>query len=128
MVGGNAGFLSRINYLSGHCYAAALKSRACYTPKICHLVAAFWHHCHSKHDLPHPVISLFLFRIMEHPCFPNRLASTRYSFQNPPTTDFASRRQVQLSINIQYTVELSFNDVRMYMDHCPSQHPGTRGF
>jgi len=90
MVRGNASFLSRINYLPGHCYAAALKSRACGTPKICHLIAAFWHRCRSNHDLPHPIISLFLFRILEHTCSSNRLATTRHSFQNPPAVHFAS--------------------------------------
>jgi hypothetical protein len=121
MVGGNASFLSRMNCIPAHCYAAALKSRGCGIPKICNLVAAFWRRCRPNHDLPHPVISLLLLRTSEHPCSPNRLATPRYSFQNPPAVNFPSqRRQVRLSINIQYTLELPFDDIRMYMDHHPS--------
>jgi hypothetical protein len=114
-----------MNCLPAHCYVAALKSRGC---KICNLVAAFWPRCRPNHDLPHPVISLLLLRTLEHPCSPNRLVTTRYSFQNPLSVHFSSRRQARLSINIQYTLELPFNDIRMYMDHRPSQHPGTGGF
>ena len=128
MVRGTANFLSHINYLLGHCYAAALKGRGCGTPKICNLVATFWRRCRPNHDLPHPIISLLLLRTLEHPCSPNRLSTTRYSFQNPPAVHFPSRRQVRLSINIRYTVELSFNDICMYMDHYPSQHPSTWRF
>jgi len=83
----------------------------------------------SNHDLPPPIISWFLFRILEHPRAPNRLTTTRNPSQKPPAVHFHSRsRQVRLSIDIRYNLELSFNDIRMYMDHYPSQHPGTQRF
>ena len=86
--------------------------------------------CRSKHDLPHPIISLFFFRTLEHPRSPNKLPITTKIPHNPPAVHFHSRRrkQVRLSIDIRDIVELSFYHIHMFMDHCPSQHPGTRGF
>ena len=65
------------------------------------LMTASYRRFRSSHDFSRPTVSLLLFRILEYPCSPNRLATTRNSSQKPLPVHFHSqRRQVRHPINI----------------------------
>ena len=70
------------------------------------------------------------FLTLEHPLSPNRLPTPKFHHK-PCAVHFQVRGRNQMwryLIVIQYPLELSFHNIHMYIDHCPSEHPSTWGF